>query len=194
MISIPILINIKCYPILGVILSHYISINLFYFWDIKKIIINMRRDDLITNEFRYFQEEEYWYLFRFIQISSFLLGIIVIICLSVNIDLCIERSDRQMSILFYFFSNSLIIITQIFLKKYKNTSISVQYSLNLFIDIIKGKIDYQMLEECAICLEEKKESVEVVVLNCKHIFHYKCLNECFLNNINKCPLCRTVFI
>ena len=42
--------------------------------------------------------------------------------------------------------------------------------------------------------ENKDEIKDVVILNCSHKYHYKCLNDCFKNNIKKCPLCRVEYI
>ena len=43
-------------------------------------------------------------------------------------------------------------------------------------------------EECIICLEYLKENI--VVLNCKHRYHYQCIQEWFLKKKHlSCPLC-----
>jgi len=45
------------------------------------------------------------------------------------------------------------------------------------------------VNDCPICLEniEKKE---IVVTNCNHFFHKKCLFESLIE-INRCPICRS---
>ena len=42
---------------------------------------------------------------------------------------------------------------------------------------------------CSICLEEFKYDEELKKLKCDHIFHKDCL-EPWINNNNKCPICR----
>ena len=44
---------------------------------------------------------------------------------------------------------------------------------------------------CSICLEEFKYDEELKKLKCDHIFHKDCL-EPWLNNNNKCPICRAI--
>lgn len=75
--------------------------------------------------------------------------------------------------------------------------------IKLFTNNLKGKIVNDLIEECSICLEVK-ESVdevisinnieEIIVLNCSHKFHYKCLNDCFINGIKRCPNCREEYV
>ena len=45
--------------------------------------------------------------------------------------------------------------------------------------------------ECVICMEEYKETDEVIELPCneKHFFHAKCITD-WLNSNNSCPLCK----
>ena len=45
--------------------------------------------------------------------------------------------------------------------------------------------------ECVICMEEYKETDEVIELPCneKHFFHSKCITD-WLNSNNSCPLCK----
>jgi len=44
---------------------------------------------------------------------------------------------------------------------------------------------------CSICLEEFKYDEELKKLKCAHIFHKECL-EPWLDNNNKCPICRAI--
>ena len=44
-------------------------------------------------------------------------------------------------------------------------------------------------DECVICLEDLKENI--VVLNCKHRYHYQCMQQWFLKKGRlSCPMCR----
>lgn len=45
--------------------------------------------------------------------------------------------------------------------------------------------------DCTICLEDFNPNSKVVVLECKHIFHFECLKEWLIKNIlhPKCPNC-----
>ena len=47
--------------------------------------------------------------------------------------------------------------------------------------------------ECPICLDNiiSEDQTEIVVLGCKHIFHYECIVK--IQN-NSCPLCRKTII
>jgi hypothetical protein len=47
------------------------------------------------------------------------------------------------------------------------------------------------LNNCTICLEDFTESSDVVVIQCKHIFHLECLKDWLLKNLlnPKCPNC-----
>lgn len=44
--------------------------------------------------------------------------------------------------------------------------------------------------ECVICKEEFVLKEEVAMIDCKHIFHKKCINE-WSSFKHECPLCRT---
>lgn len=55
---------------------------------------------------------------------------------------------------------------------------------------IKGN-DNILDKECPICLEKYKIGEYKRKLHfCNHIFHKKCIDKWFINNI-KCPICRT---
>ena len=44
-------------------------------------------------------------------------------------------------------------------------------------------------DECVICLEDLKENI--VILNCKHRYHYSCLQRWFIKKKSlSCPMCR----
>ncbi len=44
--------------------------------------------------------------------------------------------------------------------------------------------------ECNICLEEYVDDDDLMLLNCKHYFHEKCVKHWLEEDSNKCPLCR----
>ena len=44
--------------------------------------------------------------------------------------------------------------------------------------------------KCIVCLDEMKDEEEVILLDCNHFFHKKCIETWFKNCSNKCPICR----
>jgi len=161
-------------------------INFLYFIDLRYLYL----------QFNYYRDQGYWLNFRCLQILSFILCIISLLNFTNN-KTCHYGDFKYIDIIFYFILVSFIIFSQIFISKYKNTSVSVQYELNIFEDKLKGKIIYDKISECSICLSsdlEEAKTEKIVELNCSHSYHYKCLNDCFLNNITKCPLCRVQYI
>lgn len=46
---------------------------------------------------------------------------------------------------------------------------------------------YKEKQDCSICMEVINKK-DLVITNCNHYFHQKCLVECF--SVNKCPNCR----
>ena len=58
----------------------------------------------------------------------------------------------------------------------------------IFKDIIKKYEDNAL---CTICLDEFKLSDEIHISKCKHIFHYKCIEESINKNSSDCPNCRS---
>ena len=44
--------------------------------------------------------------------------------------------------------------------------------------------------KCTVCLEEMKDEEEIILLDCNHFFHKKCIETWFKNCSNKCPICR----
>lgn len=45
---------------------------------------------------------------------------------------------------------------------------------------------------CFICLDNFQEKDEIIILSCKHNFHYICIENWLKNHSNKCPTCREV--
>ena len=62
------------------------------------------------------------------------------------------------------------------------------------------------LEECSICLEEMKDYKNIIILDCRHVFHTKCILKWSKSNNNisylsdririksDCPLCKKNYI
>jgi len=50
------------------------------------------------------------------------------------------------------------------------------------------------LSECPICLEEFKQGEYYRKLECKHLFHKKCIDHWFKKDHSDCPMCRTKII
>jgi hypothetical protein len=49
-----------------------------------------------------------------------------------------------------------------------------------------------MNKTCFICLDNFQENDELIILQCKHNFHYSCIENWLKNHSNKCPTCRKV--
>lgn len=70
---------------------------------------------------------------------------------------------------------------------YKN--IKKYYTLNKNIKKIKDSDLENLINECSICLENYEINDKIIILNCTHIFHKRCL-DLWLSNNNSCPICR----
>ncbi|MBG02262.1 MAG: hypothetical protein CL470_08335 [Acidimicrobiaceae bacterium] len=60
------------------------------------------------------------------------------------------------------------------------------------IDKVKKKTtEYQKKEGeiCSICLEDFQQKEKIIILECYHYYHSKCITE-WLESNNSCPLCR----
>lgn len=45
-------------------------------------------------------------------------------------------------------------------------------------------------DTCPICIKKFKSNSKVLVLDCKHIFHKKCLSTWLITKSNTCPMCK----
>lgn len=55
---------------------------------------------------------------------------------------------------------------------------------------VNYKEDFNIFKDsCTICREDFKEGVKVVVLSCKHIFHFDCVKDYLTKSNIKCPNC-----
>ena len=61
--------------------------------------------------------------------------------------------------------------------------------INLQQFIYTKKDEEATNETCTICLCDFEDGVTVSNLNCKHVFHYQCLNE-WCQYKSQCPICR----
>ncbi len=46
-------------------------------------------------------------------------------------------------------------------------------------------------ESCTICVENYKKYQNLIVLDCNHYFHKRCIKKWLTKQSSKCPLCRT---
>ena len=143
---------------------------------------------------------------------------IKIICNSVSNDTCVNCSNKNhnynlktifivigcfLGILLFIFL--LILFYKKFLSLFSN-NINIQSESNLNNDKLMKKklyylINYELKkeiyqkedesEECSICLENIKMNDNIIVLPCKHIFHFNCIILFVLRKIDThCPLCK----
>ena len=97
---------------------------------------------------------------------------------------CVSKYNNiKYKIKIYFEENSLPIqksgLSKNFVKKLNNQNFGQ----------IKGESNQQ---ECSICIETinlDKQKKDIVVLNCGHIFHKRCIDKWAINTPN-CPMCR----
>ncbi len=76
---------------------------------------------------------------------------------------------------------------------FKNT-VDTDYILNQKNDLISPKKINKNLstDECCICLESLKYKKTVILNNCEHVIHFKCIkNWLKQNSVKECPLCRS---
>ena len=53
----------------------------------------------------------------------------------------------------------------------------------------KQQIEEEQIEECSICLEKLEKNNSVVILECGHKFHDKCIKN-WMKIKKTCPICR----
>ena len=51
----------------------------------------------------------------------------------------------------------------------------------------------EMHKECSICLDDFSDSSEIVLTDCNHCYHQKCLKEWFTHQ-RRCPICRNDWV
>ena len=60
---------------------------------------------------------------------------------------------------------------------------------NIFCCKKKSLNERLIKEECPICLEPLNKNAPIILRDCNHIFHKKCLKEHHIYNGYYCPLC-----
>jgi hypothetical protein len=55
--------------------------------------------------------------------------------------------------------------------------------------VIYNSVEHKDCAECPVCQDDFNAEEQLFKLECKHIFHKKCLSE-WLSRHNTCPLCR----
>jgi len=60
-----------------------------------------------------------------------------------------------------------------------------------FVDLSKKKDNiYKPGKPCDICLEEYEDQEDILILECNHYYHCKCIKQWLSNNRNVCPICK----
>ena len=75
----------------------------------------------------------------------------------------------------------------------ENNKIDENKKNNEKIEISKGYISYILrnineCQECVICLEDMKNNDEIILTECFHMYHKKCLIDWFEKS-ELCPIC-----
>ena len=68
--------------------------------------------------------------------------------------------------------------------------VKITLSENDFDKLNSTILDESLLYKCSICLEYTKISEELIILQCKHIYHKDCLKQWVTKNSTKCCECR----
>ena len=61
--------------------------------------------------------------------------------------------------------------------------------LNKKIKRVKELDLENLINDCSICLEEYKINEKIMILNCNHIYHERCI-KMWLDQNDTCPICR----
>ena len=110
---------------------------------------------------------------------------------NVEINTISLYSDTAISYIIYFFIG--ILMLKIIIKLFHFIKIKLNnYNINKALKNIKFKDDY-VYKNCTICLEEFELKSNVIILQCDHIYHRKCIFD-WINLKNdtktvKCPNC-----
>ena len=60
-------------------------------------------------------------------------------------------------------------------------------------EVYLGNTQENPVTSCVICLEDFKNTDNITILQCNHIYHYNCVSGWFVRKLN-CPMCRTNII
>ena len=120
-----------------------------------------------------------------------------------NFDIIIQQQNK---FLFCMFEKTLNIksfleteiekgerIQELYLKNKKYFNIfETKYMDYIFQNLnSKDSKDSESDSDCPICLEKICNNKDIIITNCKHCFHKRCLFKHLLN-IDNCPICRTM--
>ena len=56
--------------------------------------------------------------------------------------------------------------------------------------ILEENLNDYSNKECNICMDEYKINDKIIILDCKHIFHRRCIKHWLLQEKVTCPVCR----
>ena len=122
-----------------------------------------------------------------------------------NFDIIIQQQNIHNRFLFCMFEKTLNIKSFLETEIEKGERIQELYKQNIkyFFTFEKKYMDYifQNLKhnskdsdsdsDCPICLEKICNNKDIIVTNCNHCFHKRCLFNHMLN-VENCPICRTM--
>lgn len=76
-------------------------------------------------------------------------------------------------------------------KKEKMKKVKQLFESDLIPQYYSKELDDKEYHGCTICLKKFKDNIsKISILQCNHIFHYKCLYDWLINNQHwKCPIC-----
>ncbi|THU54348.1 hypothetical protein C4D60_Mb10t24150 [Musa balbisiana] len=70
-----------------------------------------------------------------------------------------------------------------------STGLSEETILRSMVEMVYHSNQIQEEGQCAICLEEYKDTEKLGTLNCGHDFHVGCISQ-WLQMKNVCPICK----
>ena len=76
-------------------------------------------------------------------------------------------------------------------KEEKMKKIKQLFEIELVSQYYSKELDDKEFNGCTICLKKYRDNIsKIVILQCNHLFHYKCLYDWLINNKHwKCPVC-----
>ena len=55
----------------------------------------------------------------------------------------------------------------------------------------EGRVSYNCIERCLICLDDYDEEDDIRIMSCRHAFHKDCVDKWLQTGKNNCPACRS---
>ena len=123
-----------------------------------------------------------------------------------NFDIIIQQHNIHIRFLFCMFEKTVNIksfleteiekgerIQELYLKNKKYFNIfETKYMDYIFQNLKHNSTSLDSKDsDCPICLEKICNNKDIIITNCKHCFHKRCLFKHLLN-IDNCPICRTM--